>query len=150
MLARQAQVNAAAAHAGLHIDFSRIARMPNTRLALRLLRSASEQGSPEQVDAVLEQLFHAHFLQGRDIGDAATLRAIARNCQLNEVTAQQALAESASAPALEDKQAPLHAGVPYFVFNGQFGLAGAQPPDVLLQAMHQAMSPTPQPVQDCA
>ena len=29
-------------------------------------------------------------------------------------------------------------GVPFFLFNGRVGLSGAQPPDVLVQAMKQA------------
>jgi predicted DsbA family dithiol-disulfide isomerase len=29
-------------------------------------------------------------------------------------------------------------GVPFFLFNGRVGLSGAQPPEVLVQAMKQA------------
>jgi predicted DsbA family dithiol-disulfide isomerase len=30
-------------------------------------------------------------------------------------------------------------GVPFFIFNGRTGLGGAQPPDVLLDALRQGM-----------
>lgn len=135
--ARQAQVNAAAAHADLHIDFSRIARMPNTALALRLVAYASAHGTSEQVNAVMDKLFQAHFLQSLAIGDPATVLNIAQQCRL-DVQAVQAVLDKEDGPPLQS-DVPLHSGVPYFVFNGQLALAGAQPPHVLLQAMQRAL-----------
>lgn len=135
--ARQAQVNAAAAEAGLHIDFSRIPRMPNTAQALRLIAFASEHGTAGQVNAVMDKLFQAHFLQSGHIGDQATVVDIAQQCHLDAHAVQAALNDSDDLPLSPD--APRHSGVPYFVFNGQLALAGAHPPQTLLQAMQQAM-----------
>lgn len=139
VLARQAQVNAAAAEAGLHIDFSRIPRMPHTGLALRLLAYASAQGTPEQTDAVMDSLFRAHFLQGRHIGDRATVLDIAQNCKLDARAVQAALEDSAENRWPSNRQRLPHSGVPYFVFNGQLALAGAHPAHVLQQAMQRAL-----------
>lgn len=135
--ARQAQVNAAAAEAGLHIDFSRIPRMPNTALALRLIAFASKHGTAEQVNAVMDKLFHAHFLQSGHIGDLATVLDIAQQCHF-DVRAVQAALNDNDLPSLSP-DTPGHSGVPYFVFNGRLALAGAHPPQTLLQAMEQAM-----------
>ena len=135
--ARQAQVNAAAAQAGLHIDFSRITRMPNSASALRLVAYASEHGTSEQASAVMDSLFQAHFLHGLHIGDRATVLGIARQCHL-DVHAVQAALDDCNGPPLQS-DVPLHSGVPYFVFNSQLALAGAQPPQLLLQAMQRAL-----------
>ena len=139
VLTRQAQVNAAAASAGLQIDFSRIARMPNTRLALRLLDYASTTGNGQQHDAVIEQLFGAHFLQGRNIGDVATLVTLAQACGFNGQVVHASLSDTAGTASASAQRPTAREGVPYFVFNGQYALAGAHPPKILLQAMRRAL-----------
>jgi len=139
VLARQAQVNAAASTAGFQIDFSRIVRMPNTNLALRLLDYTSRAGSKQQIDVVIERLFGAHFLHGRDIGDVATLVALAQACGLDGQTVHSVLSGTAGAASVSAQRPTAREGVPYFVFNGQYALVGAQPPEVLLQAMRQAL-----------
>lgn len=137
VMARQAQVNAAAAVAGFQIDFSRIQRMPNTQRALRLLDHVARSGSTQQTDAVIEGLFDAHFQQGRNIGEVATLADLARASGVDEPAVEACLSDStgtarAQRPTASD-------GVPYFVFNGQTALAGAHPPEVMLQALHHAL-----------
>jgi len=143
--ARQAQVNAVAADAGLHIDFSRIARMPNTTQALRLLAHASAHGTAQQQDSVVERLFAAHFLQGRNIGETATLLAIAHDCGLQGPDVQASL-ELNSATTPPEARSTAGQGVPYFIFNNQFSLAGAHPPQVLLQAMRKTLANSGAPV----
>lgn len=128
--ARQAQVREAAAQAGLHIDFDRIARMPSSTRALALLVYSGAHGSPAQAHAVLDRLFAAHFQQGLDLGDAATVQAIASQCGLDGF-AQGSNAASMRPAVLS----PPISGVPYFVFDQSVALAGAQPPQWLLDAM---------------
>lgn len=139
VLARQLQVHAAAAQAGLQIDFSLISRMPNTRLALRLLDYASAAGGAQQHDAVIEQLFAAHFLQGRDIGDAATLVTLAEACGIDGHAVHALLSDTAGIACVPPERPSAREGVPHFVFNGRNGLSGAHPPKVLLHAMLQAL-----------
>ncbi|GAB3764929.1 DsbA family oxidoreductase [Ramlibacter monticola] len=128
VLARQAQVKAAAAQAGVEVDFARIARFPNTTLAHALLALAAQQ--PVGADAMLERLFAAYFQRGEDIGDRDTLLAVARELGVAADAARNALA-TANAPAPADGVS----GVPLFVFDGQFSVSGAQPPEVLLSAI---------------
>ncbi len=139
VLARQLQVHAAAAQAGLQIDFSQITRMPNTRLALRLLDYTSTAGSERQHDAVVERLFAAHFLQGLNIGDMATLVALARACGLDGSAVHALLSDTAWAASVPPQRPTAREGVPDFVFNGHYRLSGAHPPKVLLHAMLQTV-----------
>ena len=82
---RQAQVRAAAARAGVEIDFARIERFPNTTLAHRLLAFAA--GQPSVVDAMLDRLFEAYFQRGENIGDIDTLLDIAQELGLDREAA---------------------------------------------------------------
>lgn len=128
--ARQAQVRAAAAQAGLHIEFDRIVRMPSCTLALALLAYAGAHGSSTQAHAVLDSLFAAHFQQGLDIGDAATVQAIARQCGRDgHESGDRAV------PMRRAELTPQVSGVPYFVFGQATAVTGAQPPQRRLEAM---------------
>jgi predicted DsbA family dithiol-disulfide isomerase len=129
---RQAQVQAAAAQAGVEIDLSRIQRFPNTARAHRLIDFAAVQ-QPTAVDALLERLFDGYFRRGEDIGSSDTLLAIAEETGLDAASARPWL----QAPPRSAEPAPV-TGVPLFVFNGRFALSGAQPPEALWSAMRRA------------
>jgi predicted DsbA family dithiol-disulfide isomerase len=126
---RQAQVRAAAAQAGVEIDFARIARFPNTTLAHRLFAFAARQ--PSAVDALLERLFEAYFQRGENIGDIGTLLDIAQQLGLDREAVNAWLEDK---PA-QTPEAPGVGAVPLFVFNGQFSLSGAQPAEMLLSTI---------------
>ena len=74
---RRQQIALAAQSVGLDLDLTRIERMPNTARAHQLLRRVAALGEPELYEALLDRLFAAYFQRGEDIGDAATLRALA-------------------------------------------------------------------------
>ena len=133
---RQAQVQQAAADAGLSLDLSGIDVMPNTATAHRLLQHASALGGAARRNALLEKLFDAYFHDGKNLADPAVLLAMAQECGYP----QDALADclSADATPLDDNGMPAR-GVPYFIFNRRIEVSGAQPPQLLLQAMEQAL-----------
>lgn len=133
---RRAQVNAAAAQAGLQIDFSGIARMPNTLQAHRLLFFAQRRLEATEFSALLEQLFAAHFHDGDNLGERAVLIRIAAHHGLDGTELDACL--DASDVCLSGNDVP---SVPYFVFNQRVALSGAQSPDDLLEAMRQAAVP---------
>lgn len=126
--ARRAQVQAAAALAGLTIHHERITMFPNTWRAHRLLAFAAEQ-HPEQHEALLDMLFTAFFVQGLDIGDPQVLASLAKAHGMN----------SAAVEAFETTpEWSMRNGddcVPLFVFNQRKVVFGAQPPEVLLSAL---------------
>jgi predicted DsbA family dithiol-disulfide isomerase len=126
--ARRAQVQAAAARAGLSIEHERIAVFPNTWRAHRLLALAAAQ-KPEAHEALLDSLFEAFFVHGQDLGDEQVLAALARTQGL-DCTRMETL----PVPAVWSLPAGA-AGVPLFVFNQHQAVSGAQPVQVLLAAL---------------
>src|SRR5580658_1649404 len=70
-----ARVAGAAEAAGLAFRQDLMLRTPNTIDAHRLIWFAGRQDGPKQhrQDAVMEAVFRAYFIQGRDIGDAEIL-----------------------------------------------------------------------------
>lgn len=138
VLQRQAQVYAAAQAVGEQLNFARIRRMPNTANAHRLLQRAQQVAGQAHADALRLRLFQAYFQQGRDLGDRAVLLDIAQ---------AGGLQPARFADCLRDDAAPLAAGegragngVPSFAFNGRQLISGAQPAEVLYQAMSQALA----------
>lgn len=133
--ARRAQVQAAAARAGLTIHHERIAVFPNTWRAHQLLAQAAQQ-HPDQYEALLDALFEAFFVQGLDIGNDQVLASLA---QAHGVDSTEAEALDATPVwALPDGAS----GVPLFVFNQRQAVSGAQPPEVLLAALLAASQST--------
>lgn len=118
----------AAAADGLAIDFEAIARTPSTLDAHRLIGWAREQGRD---DALTARLFAAYFLEGRDIGDRATLAALAEECGMDAALTQARLAtDDDVAATLRDADAARRhgvSGVPAFLIGGRRWIAGAQP-----------------------
>ncbi|MBB2496188.1 DsbA family oxidoreductase [Aquipseudomonas ullengensis] len=134
---RQMQVQEAAEAVGLQIKFERISRMPNTADAHRLLRHASGLGSPQQRDYLLERLFAAHFLYGEDLGNSNTLLSIAETCGYPRENMARALYRDGRPFQSPDVNA---SSVPQFVFDEQLQLTGAQPAELLLRGMYEALS----------
>jgi len=126
--ARQAQVSAAASKVGLDFNFSTIASMPNTRAAHALIADAQAQCDAGTVDALVEELFAAHFMRGMNLDDGELLDALARRHGITRCDA---------APAFP----PVASGVPLFVANRSHALSGAQPPQRLLAMMLSAVRP---------
>lgn len=136
---RQAQVREAAAAAGLSIDLARIARMPNTGDAHRLLQRATALGSAAQVEALLERLFAAYFHNGEDLGDPATLLLIAEDCGFAPAELVNSL-RGDGWPFFGDAAGMAGNGVPYFVFDRHLAVSGSQSAEVLLGAMRAALA----------
>lgn len=130
----QERVQQAALAAGAEVNFSIIARMPNTLQAHQLLAFAHARQTPEQRVQLLERLLAAHFSRGEDLGARATLLAIAQDFDLPIAELSHWLDSGMGKPMPLDVP-----GVPFFVFNQRFALSGAQPPELLLSGMRQAL-----------
>ncbi|MBF8755428.1 MULTISPECIES: DsbA family oxidoreductase [Pseudomonas] len=133
---RQAQVRDAASAVGEHIEFARIRRMPNTANAHRLLQRVQALGNRQQADALLMRLFAAYFHEGQDLGDRATLLAIAQGCGLMPAQVADCLREDAR--PFMGEQGRAAGGVPCFVVDRRRVVSGAQPADVLFEALCEA------------
>ena len=133
---RQAQVQQAASAVGLSIDLSNIATMPNTADAHRLMERVSTLGNAVQRDILLERLFAAYFQKGEDLGCRTTLLAIARSCGIDpELVADCLTGDATPFDGLSDGSS----GVPSFQFDRRMTVVGAQPAQVLLGAMNEAL-----------
>jgi predicted DsbA family dithiol-disulfide isomerase len=130
---RQGEVRQAAAPYGIEINYQRISRFPNSGLAHRLVSHMRRDGT----EALLEALFAAYFIDGRDIGDQYTLLDVAEP-HVERSKAAEWLASYDGTP-YADRRHPA-SGVPLFVFNDRVAVSGAQPPNVLHRAMQQALA----------
>jgi predicted DsbA family dithiol-disulfide isomerase len=127
------------AEVGLPFAFDKITRSPNTLDAHRLIRWATSAGVQSRV---VDRLFEAYFVEGRDIGDRVVLTEIAAECGLDADLVERLLAEGADSEVVrqevEQAQAMGVSGVPFFIFAGRLGVPGAQEPSALRQAMAEA------------
>src|SRR3954447_16717535 len=85
----EARVAAVGAELGIPFAFDRIARTPNTFDAHRLIGFARLQG---RQDALVEALFQAYFIEGRDIGERQVLANIAAKAGLDQAKIEGFLA----------------------------------------------------------
>lgn len=129
---------------GVSFGFGRIARRPNTLLAHRLLYRAQSLGHrPEEIEALVDRLFRAHFQRGEDIGDIPTLASIAVEC--GDVKDQVAayLESDEDAKKLKSLVAKVGKlgvdGVPFFIIERRLTVSGAQTGVLLAAAILQAM-----------
>jgi predicted DsbA family dithiol-disulfide isomerase len=125
---------------GLHFRFDRV-RLTNTFDAHRLLGWAAELG---RQDALEERLFRAYMHEGRSISDPEVLAGLAADVDLPPDGARAVLGSTAFTEEVRAEQALAReigvTGVPFFVFGGRYAVSGAQPAELLLQALHRAWS----------
>jgi predicted DsbA family dithiol-disulfide isomerase len=121
---------------GIDFQFDRV-QGGNTFDAHRLVQLGRERGVQA---AVKEQLMHAYFTDGAQLGDADAL--VRAATALDPAEARDVLAGdrfTAEVRADEREAAELGVtGVPFFVLAGKIAVPGAQSIDVLLQAMRAA------------
>lgn len=142
----QANVAEAGREAGVEFRFDRITTRPNTLRAHRLVYRVQSIGHhPDEVDALVERLFVAHFQRGEDIGDIETLVGIAAECGEDKEGIAEFLASNESEQqvrSLVDKVGKLGVtGVPFFIFQRRMAVSGAQSSAALAAAIMQSMQP---------
>jgi predicted DsbA family dithiol-disulfide isomerase len=117
---------------GIAFRFDRIRRTPCSVDAHRLVRLAARHG---RADAMVEQLFAAHFTDGLDIGETAVLAGLAVAVGLDPRAARDFLESDREADMVHAENPRAHRlginGVPCFVIGGRHAIAGAQEPEVI-------------------
>jgi predicted DsbA family dithiol-disulfide isomerase len=126
---------------GIEFHFEKIARQPNTLDAHRLIGWAEAVG---QAAPVVEKIFSLFFSEGADLTQIETLLLAAKGGGLDVEGIRRNLASERDIVAVE-KAATSAAengisGVPFFIFNNRFAVAGAQPPDMLAAAMDKTLA----------
>ena len=131
------RVTGIAAAAGLDYDFDAL-KHTKTLKAHELLHFAKEQGLQLELS---ERLFRAYFTEGRHVGRIDELVELAAEVGLDADAARDALESGRYAPAVQADIAQAGAyginGVPFFVFEGKYGVSGAQPAEVFSQVLTQ-------------
>jgi predicted DsbA family dithiol-disulfide isomerase len=118
----------------------------NTVDAHRLLHLALAEHGTEVQARLEEALMSAYFEEVCDVSDPAVLREIAVAAGLDRERVDEVLAgqEYADAVRADVAQATAYGatGVPFFVFEGRYGVSGAQPAEVFEQVLEQVWRET--------
>ncbi|MFT0892096.1 DsbA family oxidoreductase [Pseudochelatococcus sp. G4_1912] len=124
---------------GINFHFDRITRAPNTLDAHRIIRWAQSNATQS---AVAERLFALYFCEGVDIGDPAVLQEVATQAGLDGEAVANRLAGDWDKQEVNEEIAVAArlgiTGVPFFIIDGRYGVAGAQSAQALADALQQA------------
>ncbi|WP_281994553.1 DsbA family oxidoreductase [Ruegeria faecimaris] len=130
-----------AENAGLGIDFEGMKRTPNTLDAHRLIHWA---GIENKQNAIVDALFQAYFVQGRDIGDHEVLADIADSQGMDAAVVMKLLKSDADRSDIGNRDAHSRqmgvTSVPTFIVANQHAVPGAQPPEMWERVIGEIMS----------
>ncbi|HEX7417716.1 MAG TPA: DsbA family oxidoreductase [Steroidobacteraceae bacterium] len=129
---------------GITFNFNRLATMPETVEAHRLVRLAARDG---RQSATAEAIFRAFFEQGRDIGAVAELAKIGEECGLSADVLSAFRDTAQERDAVDRDEMRLKgfgvAAVPNLLLNGRILVSGAVDVPTYVQAIDQAIFPQP-------
>ena len=136
------RVRVAGQAVGLPLNIDGITQQPNT-LAAHALIAFAQAGDFDASD-IKERLLKAYFVENRFIGSANVLAEIAEEAGLNGEDAYNFVTDPEHLEAVAQADAHIRSlgisGVPFFIFNQQVTVSGAQDPATLLGAMQQAVA----------
>ena len=125
-----------AEEAGLTINLDRITRTPNTLDAHRLIHWA---GIDKAQTPMVDLLFHAYFVEGRDIGDHEVLADLADAAGMDAAVVAKLLAGDVDAEDIRARDAHSRKmgidAVPTFIVAGQHAVPGAQPSEMWVKVI---------------
>jgi predicted DsbA family dithiol-disulfide isomerase len=124
---------------GLPFYPERITTQPNSLYAHSLIQAAGEKQ-----DLVAKAIAKAFFVEGADIGDWNVLEKIAQeiNCENSIVSIASSKQNIQKVQELASRISSLGiTGVPFFIVNETLGISGAQPSNVILEAMNTQTQP---------
>jgi predicted DsbA family dithiol-disulfide isomerase len=136
--AAYARVGAVGLDEGIAFAPYKIKRQPNTEDAHRLLEWAHPRGRQSEL---AESLFSAYFVEALDIGDPKVLQSRAALAGLDPAEALAFLKSGEGADQVKQAQTRWRdAGirsVPTFLLNDKWALVGAEPSEVIVQALEE-------------
>ena len=137
----RAQMKALGESLGITFNFEADSRIVNSFAAHQLLEFALAQGLQHPLKLAL---FEAHFADGKDVSDIATLLDIASTVGLDRAEAEQVLSSGALIKAVREKQqfwtSRGISGVPSMVFGGKYLVTGAQGAENYAQLLQKVLS----------
>lgn len=119
----------------LPLDLSKVVST-NTRDAHRLKLWAGEQ-NPKTLECLMDRIYQAHFTEGKNIGLHEVLGDLAADCGLDRTAAMDFLStdrfgDDVALEQLQGNNIGLQ-GVPFFLVENRYQLAGAIPSLFILQ-----------------
>ncbi|MFY0619447.1 DsbA family oxidoreductase [Shimia sp.] len=121
---------------GLEIDFAAIKRTPNTIDAHRLIHWA---GIEQKQNDVVDALFSAYFMEGRDIGSADVLADIADGVGMDAAVVRKLLSTDTDVEDMRKRDTHSREmgvnSVPTFIVANQHAVPGAQPAELWLKVI---------------
>lgn len=119
---------------GIDMNFERQRVLPKTRKAHALIFAALNEG--KQL-AVAEAMFKAYFTDGVDMSQDENLIATAVSAGLSTAAAEVALHSKEVMKSIADQEREMQnlgiRGVPFYIFNSEYGVSGAQPSETFLK-----------------
>ena len=126
--------------AGAPIHLEKMERTPNTIDAHRLIHWA---GIENRQSFVVDLLFKAYFVEGRDIGDREVLADIADTAEMDAAVVSKLLAGDADVEMIRERDRHSRAmgvnSVPTFIVAQKHAVPGAQPPDLWVKVIGEIM-----------
>ncbi|WP_439527376.1 DsbA family oxidoreductase [Pannonibacter sp.] len=133
------RVRQAGREEGIPFAFEKIEVSPNTLDAHRLILWSR---SDDLQDDVVELLFKAYFVEGRNLAKAETLVEISAKAGMQSDLVEQLLETDSDLAKLKrqiDQASEMGVtGVPFFIIDGRFALAGAEDPATIAAALQHA------------
>ncbi|MEQ8524095.1 DsbA family oxidoreductase [Gracilimonas sp.] len=124
-----------ASSAGLDFNMDEV-KPTNSFNAHQLIHLAKEH---DKQDEMKEALLSAYFIEGKHVGDIDTLVEIASDAGLDRNRAKQVLENNTYSNQVVTDVEEAHRigvqGVPFFYINEKYGLSGAQPVEVFVEAL---------------
>jgi len=124
---------------GIEFAFDKIAKSPNTLDSHRLVRWSASAGVQ---DEVVERLFRAYFIEGKDIGDATVLAAVAADAGMDGELVASLLGSDADLESVEREAGLANemgiTGVPTFIFDSKLMISGAREAELLARVIDKA------------
>lgn len=143
-LQMNARVSEVAAGDGLEFHLEKAVRgsTADAHRLIHLAASLDADGRRGLQDTVKERFLRAYFTDGADVSDPVVLRAVAVEAGLPAQQVDDVLASAAFARDVAADQAQAQAygasGVPFTVVDGKYGVSGAQPVEVFVEALRRA------------
>ena len=137
----QRNIAEAAAEEGIVFNWEQ-ANSGNTFNAHRIIHLAQSKGLG---NVAQEAFFHAYMTEGMPIGERETVEDVASRIGLAHTEVEFVLDSEEFADFVRHDEKIAHeqlqvSGVPFFVFDQRIALSGAQPREIFLQAMQQALA----------
>lgn len=126
-------VQNAADEMGLPMELSKITRTPSTLNAHRLIHWAGLEGAQ---NAMVDALFKAYFIEGRDIGDSDVLCELSSAAGMDAAMTRRLLDSDADIDTIRARDREIRErglqGVPAFILGRSYVVSGAQPVETWL------------------